>query len=76
VTPGIADLLRPSPKIDSKGIIVYCGLYLEVKTPCKGSRLTDAQRQFRDYCPKARYKHVVVRTATEGIEAIKNYMGI
>lgn len=76
VTPGVADLLLPWPKIDSKGIIVYCGLYIEVKTPSKSSVLSDAQKKFQAHCPKARYKHIVVRNAMDGINAIKDYMGI
>lgn len=73
VTAGVADLFLPWPRVDRTGRILYCGLYLEIKS--ERDNLKPAQCAFRDHCQKARFKFVVVRSAQQGIDTLLDYLG-
>lgn len=72
VTPGIGDLFLPWPKFFG-GELLYCGLYIEIKTG--KDTLKSAQKRFRTHCEKAKYKYVVVKTAQQGIDILIDYVG-
>lgn len=63
---GIPDLFLPYPSGE------WHGLYLEMKT--RIGRMSDDQKEYRDYCIKVGYKHIVPKSGPEAIRAIIDYI--
>lgn len=72
VKKGVSDLFFAIPRLG--GINTLCGLFLEVKTS-KG-KLTEEQANWIVKMRNACYGAVVVRSVDEGIQAIKDYLGM
>lgn len=71
VKSGVWDVYLPCPtSIGSR--LNFCGLWLEFKYGY--NKLTKNQRLFREYVKKMGYEAVVVYSAEEAIEAVKNYL--
>ena len=73
VKAGVSDMFLAIPIKTEEGIIV-CGLWMEVKTT-KG-KLTEPQKIWGTRMFSNNYIAVVIRGVDEGIEIIKNYLGI
>ena len=68
VKSGVPDMMLPVPMGD------YCGLFIEVKTP-KG-RLSANQKAWIAALKKAGHKCIVVRSPTEAIDEILEYLSL
>lgn len=79
-TKGVADLFWPHPVYYPSGLCWY-GWYAEMKKPSKRPKterskggLKPEQIDFRNYCLKHCYYHVVCYTWAEAVEALKIYL--
>lgn len=70
VTAGVADLLLLAPSASGE----FHGLCIEMKTTAKGSRQSDAQKEWQQAVEKTGYKYVVCRTFEEFQEAVTSYI--
>jgi hypothetical protein len=72
VKAGVSDLFLAIPRIGNN--IIACGLWMEVKTQ-KG-KITEEQAAWFNRMLDVKYAFIVVRSVDDGIQAIKNYLGI
>lgn len=70
VKAGVSDLFLALPWDNGE---FYCGLWIEVKS--KNGKLSKAQREWLQKMSKS-YKTFVIFTVDEGIQAIKDYLGM
>jgi hypothetical protein len=77
VKSGVSDLFLAYPKYRGGYFIeLYdeCGLWIEVKT--KKGQLSKFQNSWIEKMIDVGYKAIVVRSVEEGIQSIKDYLGI
>ena len=81
VRTGIADIFLPYPKRDMRGLILWAGLYIEMKKSSlkpkrEGSKggLSDEQISFAEYAKNNGYGWIVCYTWREAAQAIERYI--
>ncbi len=68
VKAGVPDVVLPVPRGK------YYGLWIEVKTAT--GKVSDSQKEWHERLTKIGHFVVVIRTAEEGIETIKQYLNL
>lgn len=81
VRKGVADMFLPWPKHDNRGLILYAGLYIEMKKPTErpkreGSKggLSDEQIMFGEYVKRVGYGFAVCYSWEHAITTLRSYI--
>lgn len=77
VKPGVADLFLPVTKLQEYGInsLNYAGLYIELKK-LSGSTISSEQKDFREHCEIAGYRHEFCYGWKSARDVIIAYLGL
>ena len=71
---GVSDLFLAFPSWDWRGIKNKHGLFIEVKST--NGKISLLQKEFMKRMDEVKYHTVIVKSVDEGIQAIKDYLGM
>jgi len=81
VRKGIADTFLPWPKHDSRGLILWAGLYIEMKKPSEKPKtdkgkggVSDEQAMFGEYAKRVGYGFAVCYSWREAANTLRSYI--